>query len=261
MPHYSDKDTILDPDKITVPLVGISYDDFMSLEEPHAHRSAQLIYVSKGSFKLDIAHKQFLVPSSNAIWIPSFMEHSAFSTTKIHYRSLYFDVDYFTTLPKDMQVISVSPLLKALVEKACLFSLDYSQNSPESRLGTVIVDEISGAETQPYYLPLSHHASISAILAYVLEHLDETHTATEIAKNFAMSDKTMSRLFKRETGMCFGQWFLQVKLMKAIELLSADASTTTTAQSLGYSNDSAFIAMFKRLAGKTPSAFKSSVIS
>ena len=261
MPYYTDKDTISDPDKIEVPLVGIGYDDYINLEEPHAHKSAQLIYVSKGSFKLDIADKQFLVPSSNAIWIPSFMEHSACSTTKIHYRSLYFDVDYFTTLPKDMRVIGVSPLLKALIEKACLFSLDYLQNSPESRLGTVIVDEILSASTKPYFLPISHQSCVSDILAYVLAHLEEAHTAKTVAQNFAMSEKTMSRLFKRETGMSFGPWCLQVKLMKAIELLSADASTTTTAQSLGYSNDSAFIAMFKRLTGKTPSAFKSSVIS
>ncbi len=113
----------------------------------------------------------------------------------------------------------------------------------------------------PYYLPLSDNKKINAILDYLSEHLDEAHTSEAIAKYFAMSAKTMGRLFQHETGMRFSHWHQQLKLINAIELLGNGASTTFVAQSLGYSNDSAFIAMFKRLSGKTPSGFKKAAAS
>ena len=53
--------------------------------------------------------------------------------------------------------------------------------------------------------------------------------------------------------MTLGQWVMQIKLLKAIEMITTGATTTLTAQSLGYSNDSSFIYMFKKLTGSTPS--------
>ena len=55
--------------------------------------------------------------------------------------------------------------------------------------------------------------------------------------------------------MTLEQWIMQIKLLKAIEMITTGSTTTLTAQSLGYSNDSAFIYMFKRLTGSTPSEF------
>ena len=79
--------------------------------------------------------------------------------------------------------------------------------------------------------------------------------APELAKQFGMSSKTLSRLCQKELGISFEAWRQQIKLMKAIELLSGNPTTTDTAQALGYHADSAFIHPFKKLTGLTPTEF------
>ncbi len=77
----------------------------------------------------------------------------------------------------------------------------------------------------------------------------------DIASKFAMSSKTMNRLFQKETGMTFHQWITQVKLMLAMAWLSEGDNITMIAHRLCYSSDSAFIAQFKRDLVMTPGEF------
>nr|WP_245601515.1 helix-turn-helix domain-containing protein [Sedimentitalea nanhaiensis] len=76
-----------------------------------------------------------------------------------------------------------------------------------------------------------------------------------LATRVGASEKTIGRIFKRETGMSYRQWRQQWRLMKAYEMLVAGASISMTAQDLGFASDSAFITFFKNLSGQTPKAF------
>jgi AraC-like DNA-binding protein len=158
-------------------------------------------------------------------------------------------------MPKTLRVITVSPLLKQLIQKACQFSDNHSKNSPENRLSQVIMDEIITAPTRHFSLNLLNHNKIKKIYLYLTNNLSQCKNTDAIANVFAMSAKTLTRLFQREVGMTFNQWCTQLKLMKAIELISIGHTTTYTSGALGYSNDSAFITMFKHHTGQTPSQF------
>ena len=72
------------------------------------------------------------------------------------------------------------------------------------------------------------------------------------AKTLAMSERNLSRLILRETGMNFRRWKQQLQFILAIEALSGGASVQQTALLLGYDSATAFINMFKRALGKTP---------
>jgi len=243
------------PDQAAAPMVSIMYDGTLSPEYAtwHHHERAQLLYCSQGSFHLQISDREFLVPPSRAIWIPARMEHHAYATKRVSYRSLYFDIRHFKHLPIQMEVIKVAPLLKELIINACLFKDNYAENSAESRIAAVIIDEVLKSTTEPFSLPLSENAQLTRIKSYILEHLATKLTHSKIAKDFHVSPKTLSRLCKKETGMTLEQWIMQIKLLKAIEMITTGSTTILTALSLGYSNDSAFIYMFKRLTGGTPS--------
>ena len=247
----------MNPDHTAAPLSSIVYDGMLSEDYDawHQHERAQLLYCSRGSFHLQIKNKEFLVPPSRAIWIPSKMQHHAYAEKQVSYRSLYFDIHFFKRLPTQMKVINVNSLLKQLILRACLFESDYPKNSPESRIALVIIDEINTATVEPFSIPLSTHTVLNSIKRYLLDHLASKPTLTQIAKEFHINQKTLSRLCKKETGMTLEQWVMQIKLLKAIEMITPGATTTLTAQTLGYSNDSAFIYRFKKLTGKTPSEF------
>ncbi len=67
--------------------------------------------------------------------------------------------------------------------------------------------------------------------------------------------KTLQRRFARETGMTFGQWRQQARLLRGLELLAGGEKVINVALALGYASPSAFATMFRRQFGQTPSEF------
>ena len=70
-----------------------------------------------------------------------------------------------------------------------------------------------------------------------------------------ISVRTLSRRFVQETGFTFTQWWQQAKLLRGLEMLAEGLSITTISLELGYTNVSAFIALFRRTFGVTPARY------
>ena len=75
------------------------------------------------------------------------------------------------------------------------------------------------------------------------------------ADKLQITAKTIQRLFAKETGMTFGQWRQQSRLLRALERLATGEKVLDVAIQLGYESPSAFTTMFKRQFGRTPSQF------
>ena len=75
---------------------------------------------------------------------------------------------------------------------------------------------------------------------------------TVLCKESGVSVRTLERLFQRETGLTFGKWRQQLRLLHALRLLAAGQPVTAVAIDVGYESVSAFIVMFKRTLGVTP---------
>jgi len=69
------------------------------------------------------------------------------------------------------------------------------------------------------------------------------------------SARTLARLFVKETGLTFGAWRQQARLLKALEWLAEGRPVTAIAFDLGYESPSAFIAMFRRTFGVPPGRY------
>ena len=72
------------------------------------------------------------------------------------------------------------------------------------------------------------------------------------AEQLGTSEKTLMRLFQRETGLSFRGWRQRMRLLSSLSLLEEGASVTNAALACGYDSTSAFIAAFKSLFGFTP---------
>jgi AraC-like DNA-binding protein len=55
--------------------------------------------------------------------------------------------------------------------------------------------------------------------------------------------------------MSFGKWRQQLRLMQAMRFLAEGAKVTHAALEAGYSTPSAFISMFRRALGTTPTLY------
>ncbi|WP_292959489.1 helix-turn-helix domain-containing protein [Novosphingobium sp. UBA1939] len=70
-----------------------------------------------------------------------------------------------------------------------------------------------------------------------------------------MTERTLQRRFLDETGLTFGQWHQQARLLFALERLARGDRIIDVAMDSGYTSQSAFTAMFRRHFGAPPSRF------
>jgi AraC-like DNA-binding protein len=80
-------------------------------------------------------------------------------------------------------------------------------------------------------------------------------TLAEICRKSGASKRTIERLFQEEAAMTFGKWRQQLRLMQALRLLAEGAKVTHAALEAGYSTPSAFISMFRKSLGTTPTSY------
>jgi len=77
-----------------------------------------------------------------------------------------------------------------------------------------------------------------------------------LAAAVGVSERTLTRLFRSETGLSFRDWRSRMRFMLALERLDRGESSTSLAHGLGYSSPSAFIAAFRKQFGAPPSAYR-----
>jgi AraC-like DNA-binding protein len=131
----------------------------------------------------------------------------------------------------------------------------YVPGTRDGRVMRLIFDELRGLPVLPLYLQMPSDPRLLRICKTLQQELDDPSTLIDWARRLAVDVKTVQRLFVKETGMTFGQWRQQARLLRALELLATGERVIDVALSLGYESPSAFATMFRRQFGQTPSQF------
>ena len=119
----------------------------------------------------------------------------------------------------------------------------------------VIIDMVQSLETVPLHLPMPTDDRLKRIAEAIVAKPADNRSQTDWAKVSGASVRTIARLFPEQTGMSFSQWRQQARLMAALERLAAGEPVVRVALDLGYTSQSAFIAMFKKVLGTTPGKY------
>ena len=246
-------DDFFDADAHEASVVGIAASLGQHDSGLHQHERGQLLYARKGCIRITLANQVCLLPPSRAAWIPPATAHRAVMKEVVDYRSLYFSAELSKGLGADVCVLSVSPLLEAVLEPMAQasFDQDWSQGRYMHLLG-LCVDEMQRASRQPTLLPLPHDRRLRVLMDQPEQLPPELHV---LEREVGASARTISRIFSRETGMSYQQWRQQWRLMRAIELLAIGKSYGYTTTMLGFQSESAFVAFFRGMVGCTPKAF------
>lgn len=223
--------------------------------ERHAHPWTQLVYATRGVMSVDTAGGTWVVPPLRAVWVPADLEHGIEMTGSVSMRTLYLRPGLSPALPGGCCVVNVSPLLRELV----LHTVDrgYLDESvpTQARLIGVILDQIVGTTAIPLELPLPSDPRARRVADRVRARVASSDSLQALAGGSGASKRTLERLFQSETGMSFGRWRQQLRLLHALRRLAQGISVTTTAQDVGYESTSAFIEMFRRALGTTPGRY------
>lgn len=221
----------------------------------HCHPTAQLIHAVQGVMVVSTDAGQWVVPSTRGLWVPPGMWHQLRMVGEVHLRTLYFRDDETTCLPRQCQVVGISSLLRELILEAVDVAQPYDPESRDGRLMRLLLDEVAVLPSLPLRLPYPGDAGLREICRQLSERPDDLSTLSVWADRLGVHAKTIERRFQRETGLTFGQWRQQARLIRALEFLAKGQKIVDVALSLGYSSPSAFATMFRQQFGVPPSTY------
>lgn len=221
----------------------------------HSHPRGQLLYAIEGVMIVRSAEGSWVVPPSRALWLAAGIEHDVRMSGEVKIRTVFIDATAIAHLPAKSCVIEVSPLLRELIVAAVHVPLDYVEGSRDDRVMRLLIDEVRVSDVLPVHLPMPGDARIKLICEAVSEDPSDTSTVGQWAERLNITAKTIHRLFAKETGMSFGRWREQARLLFALRRLANGERVIDIAFDCGYASQSAFTAMFRRHFGKPPSEF------
>jgi len=220
----------------------------------HFHDRDQIVYASRGVMTIRTEAGTWVVPTYRAVWIPAGISHTITMSGLVAMRTLYLKPQLVKGL-RDCCVVNVSPLLRELILHTCTLGALKKGTTSKNHLIGLILDQLHVVEMIPLQLPHLSDPRARRAAEVCTENPGDNRTLSQICKKSGASKRTIERLFQQEVGMTFGRWRQQLRLMQAMRLLAEGAKVTHAALEAGYSTPSAFIAMFRKSLGTTPTAY------
>ena len=183
---------------------------------------------------------------------PLEFEHSLHSADKVDLRSLDVADRISARLPFTCGVIAVTPLLREIILRLAENNPEYAPDSHAARIAALVPEELARAPTLPLGLPLPSDPRLRRLCDRLLDVPADRRPLAALGREVGASARTLTRLFRAETGMSFVEWRQQARLLRALALLAQGASVTVAALSVGYETPSPFIRLHRKLLGTTP---------
>ena len=227
----------------------------------HQHPWGEFVYSFSGVMEVKLADRHYLAPPQYGVWLPPHVAHVGLNRFEAHHCSVYVASMVCQDLPTTACALSVSPLLRAMLDhlrqqQPANAGVHPLASEQDSRLLQVVVDLLGQAPCSGSYLPTSDDPALAALLRQLQANPGDNRALPELAKSVHTTERTLMRRCQRDLGMSLSDWRQRLRVIKAMTLLEAGQTVETIALDLGYGSASAFIAMFKRLMGTTPDEFR-----
>jgi AraC-like DNA-binding protein len=222
-----------------------------------AHDQHQLISVASGALLIAGRDARWIVPAGYGVWIPSRTRCSLEPSGQTLAAVLYLRNDVTPQPAAICEVLSVRPLLRAIVEHI----VEIESLPPDragKRLAGVLADQIAAAGRVDLRLPTPRQARAIQVSELLMSDPSDTPSLMALAGELSVSSRTLTRDFNGDTGVTPGQWRRQFRLTHALTLVASGRAVKDVALEVGYESPSAFVAAFKKALGTTPARmFKS----
>ncbi|OHV36938.1 MULTISPECIES: GlxA family transcriptional regulator [Pseudofrankia] len=127
-----------------------------------------------------------------------------------------------------------------------------------ARLSVMPLERAGGqAQFIAHEPPAPDGVSLEPLLRWLADHLDRDLSLDDIARQAALSTRTLTRRFREQTGTTPAQWLTRARLRHAQQLLeSTDHPVEWIATQVGYGSPSTFRDRFRRLVGTSPQSYR-----
>lgn len=226
----------------------------------HKHDKAQLLYAEGGIVYVTTETKTYFLPARHFMWIPSGVKHSIHpSSEDVMMRNLYFpkEIDDEVFYSKE-GIYPVNDLLLQMMLFTNRWNGDLKKESRNFRIALAIkaiLPQICGINL-PLALPFPKEQRLVKIVAYIDDNLSENIHFSSLAQKFGFSERSLYRLFQKDMGMSFIQFFTIKRMLRALELLIETKLTVNEiALAVGYNSPPTFSNTFYKILGQRPSDY------
>ncbi|NLS18596.1 helix-turn-helix transcriptional regulator [Rhizobium sp. P40RR-XXII] len=217
----------------------------------HRHRKGQLVMASRGGVTCRVPSGMWMVPPQCGVWVPGGMLHSNVATANARLFFLFIEPGT-ADLPDRCCTLSLSPLVRELIIE---MAESVVAGAYAETMTTLLLAALPKMPVEDLHLPLTAEPRLDRIASALVEDPSDRSTMRQWAKRVAMSENSLARLVQQETGLTFGRWRQQLQLIIAIRSLASGATVQKVSADLGYESVSAFITMFKKALGASPSKY------
>lgn len=218
-----------------------------------------IMYCTRGVLRLEADGRIWSLPPARAAVIRAGEPVHVTLPRHVTACSVLLARDFVPAPPEALAVIDMSSLARELIHACAAYGEGDPLHDYGRQLFRMLAHEVYRLAETPSRatMPAATSAAVARAVALTEEQMADAPTFEAIAAAVAMTPRTLARRFAGEMGMAWREVLRCLRMIRATELLLADAaSVTDVALATGYRSLSAFNAAFKDFAGETPSGYR-----
>jgi AraC-like DNA-binding protein len=215
--------------------------------------------IFEGGLIVEAEGGRHLIPRQLAAWIPAGIPHKM-RLHQVQSGSIYFPKEMVTCPGDRIRSVIVSPLMREMAKEAMRWPLHGPDNSLRRAFFTAMAlycNEWIENEAD-LFLPTSENARLEGALQYTAAHMDKKFS--DVCRYAGMSERSFRRHIQISCGMNWETYRGQVRLLRAISLLSdTELPIDEVASRCGFDSLSGFSRAFRNMAKQSPRAYRARI--
>ena len=224
----------------------------------HYHLAGQLLTPLEGSVRVVTENMHWLVPPSCGLWIPPEVSHEVLMKSSTKMVSIFLCRDSIDALPKECNAFVITPLLLNLMIRITERSIGSGLLKGNQAYASAVFEELADATLLPLSFPMPVDYRALRVAHTVLEDPCGQQSIDELGGRYGVSARTLQRIFLRDTGLTFGSWRRQARLIAGFNAFNNGYSIGDASHVAGYESHSSFSVAFKKTFGHSPSRYRRS---
>jgi len=242
--------------KLERPIMAESYQyDASHRGSWRSHDQGRFVFTVSGVLRVTTPIGMWTLGPQRGLWIAPRVCHELIATSAVCMHSVYFEPEASPWPESACHAVSVSSLLRELVAAM----VEDRECDPERRyalIAPLLLSEMRDSrKAAGGGLPLPLDRRLRQICDFLLAAPANGDSLAIWGERVGASERTLARRFKDETGLTFGHWRQQLRIVEAVSKLAQGVRVAEIAAELGYANSSAFITMFRKTMGETPQRY------
>ncbi|MGV0847169.1 AraC family transcriptional regulator [Empedobacter falsenii] len=229
----------------------------------HEHKKAQLLYAEGGIVHVFVNDKHWYLPARCFMWIPANTPHSILTNSKTG--DLYNF--YFKTEKEENDFYSITNIYytNELLREMILYTKNWSGSISEKdpakydfvKAIRSILPEMESNKLPAFIQhPFPKDQKLIDIAQFLMKNIEKNYTIDEVAQQFGLSTRTLSRKFKDNMGMNYVRFLRALRITKSLELIAENKyNMYEIAMLVGYNSLSSFSNIFQKVSGIRPTEY------